>query len=126
MPFSVWGGENFNIRYEGQASDDMTVASGEYREDAGNFAATGERMLTGRRFGAGDDAAPNSPVVVVANGALVKRDSRGAIPSASASTSATPRSDHRRRRERHPDVGPFSPAFPEVYSPFQWPSPARP
>ncbi len=121
MPYSVWG-ENFNIRYEGQAADNMNrLPLAEYREATpGFFAATGQRVLAGRLFGAGDYAAPNSPVVVVANEALVKRDFKGRDPigqrfyigDTTFATIVGVVSDIR-------NVGPFSPAFPEVYYPFQ-------
>ena len=93
----------------------------EYREATpGFFAATGQRVLAGRLFGAGDYAAPNSPVVVVANEALVKRDFKGRDPigqrfyigDTTFATIVGVVSDIR-------NVGPFSPAFPEVYYPFQ-------
>ncbi len=121
MPFSVWG-DNFNIRYEGQPGDNANrLPLAEYREATpGFFAATAQRLLAGRLFTPADYQKPNSPVVVVANEALVKRDFTGRDPigqryyigDTTFATIVGVVSDIR-------NVGPFAPPFPEVYYPFQ-------
>jgi putative ABC transport system permease protein len=81
LPYDNWGW-NMNMRYEGQPNVDPThyplvetrVAT------PGFFTVTGQRLLAGRLLAAGDDARPGSPLVVVANQALAKRDFRDRDP----------------------------------------------
>jgi len=81
IPYDNWGW-NFTIRYEGQPGEDpsrlpMTenrVATPEF------FNVTKQKLVAGRLLGPQDDARPESPTVVVANEALVRRDFPGKDP----------------------------------------------
>ena len=81
IPYTGWG-NNSNTRYEGQpAADPTTLPLVENRvATPGFFAVTGQRLLSGRLLGPGDNERPDSPPVVVVNQALSKRDFQGADP----------------------------------------------
>jgi predicted permease len=81
IPYEGWGW-NFNIRYEGQAGDDPTrlpLVENRY-VSPGIFATLGQTLLGGRLLSEMDDASEGTPVVVVANQALVDRDFAGEDP----------------------------------------------
>jgi predicted permease len=76
LPYRNWG-YNFNARYEGQPGDNPTqLPLVELRTiSPGFFAVTGQRLLSGRALGAGDDLSAQEPhLVVVVNDVLAKRD----------------------------------------------------
>jgi len=123
IPYDNWGW-NFGIRYEGQSGDNPTrlpitenrVATPEF------FQVTRQRLIAGRLIGLQDDARPESPVVVVVNQALVRRDFPGKDPigkrfhntDTSFATIVGVVSDIR-------NFGPVEEPRPEVYRPFrQW------
>lgn len=75
IPYDNWG-NNWNVRFEGMAGDDPTrLPIVENRSvSPGFFDVTGQRLVAGRLLRQSDDGAPQSPVVVVVNEALVARD----------------------------------------------------
>ncbi len=120
LPYSTWG-DNFNIRYEGVPGDNPSkLPLVEYREATrGFFAVTRQRLMAGRLFGPADYQKPGAPTVVVANEALVKRDFKGQSPigkrfhtgdSTYATIVGVVGDIH--------NFGPYEPAHPEVYYPF--------
>ncbi len=80
MPIRDWG-DNSNIRYEGRPPERPTeLPIAEQRVvTPGFYQVTRQRLIAGR-FLRDDDAAPGSPVVVVVNDVLAKRDFAGQDP----------------------------------------------
>jgi predicted permease len=78
LPYQSWGARDV-VRYEGTAIDDRAHQPDvEQREvTPGFFAATGQRLLEGRVLTPNDDDGKESPLVVVVNAALAKRDFHG-------------------------------------------------
>ncbi|HET7583849.1 MAG TPA: ABC transporter permease [Gemmatimonadaceae bacterium] len=78
VPYRAWG-INSNIRYEGQPADNPTeqpiVEQRLVTPDF--FSVTEQRLLEGRLLRESDDDRPESPLVVVVNEALAKRDFPG-------------------------------------------------
>ncbi|HVB32731.1 MAG TPA: ABC transporter permease [Gemmatimonadaceae bacterium] len=126
MPYVNWG-DNFNIRYEGQPGDNFSkLPLVEYRNATrGFFDVTGQRLLSGRLFGPTDYQSLRSPTVVVANAALAKRDFKDESPigkrfyigDTTFATIVGVVSDIR-------NAGPFAPAEPEVYYPYDLGNPS--
>ncbi len=81
LPYVTWG-NNGNIRYEGQPANDPTRQPlvEQRRVTPGFFRVTGQRLISGRLLGPGDDDSQTAPPVVVVNEALAKRDFKGADP----------------------------------------------
>ena len=75
VPYQVWG-NNSGIRYEGVSNAEPgRLPIVEMRGiTPGFFDVTKQRLVDGRLLDANDDERPGSPIVVVANEALVKRD----------------------------------------------------
>jgi putative ABC transport system permease protein len=121
LPYDNWGW-NFNIRYEGQSGDDPTrLPLAENRVvTPGFFETTGQRLASGRLLTESDDDRPQSPLVVVVNQALVRRDFPGVDPigkrfhrgDTTFATIVGVVSDIR-------NFGPFTDPRPEVYSTFR-------
>ncbi len=81
MPYRDWG-RNFNVRYEGQPADRPTALPLVESQSVtpSFFDVTGQRLLLGRRLTAADEESAGTPVVVVVNTALIKRDFAGRNP----------------------------------------------
>jgi predicted permease len=117
VPYVQWG-NNSNVRYEGQPGNDPTRLPivEQRRITPSFFAVTKQRLLAGRLLDDGDDGRPESPPVVVVNEALAKRDFPGRDPIGQRfhlsdtvfATIVGMVSDIR-------NVGPISPARPEMY-----------
>jgi predicted permease len=121
VPYVTWG-NNSGTRYEGAVvTDQSRLPITEQRGvTPGFFAVTKQRLLSGRLLAETDDERPSSPAVVVVNEALVRRDFPGRDPIGrrfhlSDTTFATivgVVSDIR-------NMGPISPAAPEMYWNFR-------
>ena len=120
LPYSVWG-NNSNIRYEGKPADSPSkMPLAEYRvATPGFFQTTQQRVVDGRVFGPADYAKPTAPTVVVVNEALVKRDfpARSAVGQRFYTGDTTFATIVGVVSDIH-NYGPYEPAHPEVYYPY--------
>jgi predicted permease len=122
IPYDNWGW-NFPIRYAGQPANDPSNPITENRVATPEFfQVTKQRLLAGRLFGPQDDSRPQTPVVVVVNEALVKRDFQGTDPiGARIHTSDTTFATIIGVVSDIRNFGPVQEPRPEVYRPYrQW------
>jgi putative ABC transport system permease protein len=81
VPYVSWG-NNSNVRYEGQPGNNPSQLPmvEQRRITSGFFDVTKQRLVAGRLPDPAVDDRPESPLVVVVNEALVKRDFKGSDP----------------------------------------------